>query len=142
MDLVTDLLVWLHFVALAMGGAASFGIPVIGSRMPTAPTEARPVLMSAIKGISSVSRAALAILIITGPLIVWLKYGGTSGFTVWFWVKMVLVAILLGLVIFAGILLKWTMGGDMAAAKLQPRVGMASTLTLLLIILSAVLNFH
>jgi uncharacterized membrane protein len=79
--------------------------------------------------------------IITGPLLVWLKYGGTSGFNVWFWVKMVLVVILLGIVIFAGINGKRAQGGDMEAAKRSPQIGMASIVTFLLVVAAAVLAF-
>lgn len=142
MDIVNNLLLWIHLVALAVGGAASFGIPVIGARMPGAPAEARPVLQSAIKGISTISRAALVVLLITGPLLVWLKFDGVSGFDVWFWIKMVLVAALLAGVIYSGILFSRAVKGDMAAAKRQPMVGMVSMIVLIGIILSAVLAFN
>ena len=91
MDVVIGLLIWIHFLALAAGGAAAFGMPVVGSRMPTATAETRPTLFAIMKGISTVGRAAIGTLVVTGPLIVWLKYGGFGTMPIWFWVKMVLV---------------------------------------------------
>ncbi len=44
------------------------------------------------------------VMLITGPLLVWLKFDGVSGFDAWFWIKMVLVAVLLAGVIYSGIL--------------------------------------
>ena len=141
MDIVNNLLFWVHLTALAVGGAASFGIPVVGSRMPSAAPETRPLLMQIMMGLSKVGRVGLGLLIITGPLLVWLKYGGVDGFTYWFWVKMALVVLLLAGVIYSGILLKRTMAGG-PPSPLMPRLGMINTLILLAIILSAVLAFQ
>jgi hypothetical protein len=91
--------------------------------------------------LSAIGRTGLGLLIITGPLLVWLKYNGTSGFTFWFWVKMLLVVILLGLIIFAGINTKRGEGGDVTAAKRGPVIGMAAMITFLLVVAAAVLTF-
>ena len=141
MDYLNSVLFWIHLVALAMGGAATFGIPVAGSKMPTATAETRPLLFAIVEGLSRVGRIGFGLLIVTGPLLVWLKYGGTAGFTFWFWVKMVLVVILFGIVIFAGINGKRAQGGDMAAAKRSPQIGMAGMITFLLVVAAAVLAF-
>jgi hypothetical protein len=142
MDIFNNILFWIHFIGLAMGGAASFGIPVIAAFMPGAGPETRPVLMKAMMGISKVSRAGLGALIVTGLLMVWLKYGGTSGFSWWFWLKMALVLLLIGAVTWAGLNAKAAAGGDMAAVKRGPLIGMTSMLLLLAIVLSAVFAFE
>ena len=142
MDVVNNLLLWLHLMALALGGTAAFGIPVVGRKMPTAAAEMRPTLLSIMHGLSSVGRAGIGTLIVTGPLIVWLKYGGFGGVNVWFWVKMVLVVGLLAGVIYAGILLKRTMSGDTASAQQSPRVGMVNMALFLGIVFSAVFAFE
>ena len=141
MDYLNSVLFWLHLVALALGGVASFGIPVVGSKLASASPETRPLLFSIVEGLSRIGRAGFGLLIVTGPLLVWLKYGGTGGFTFWFWVKMVLVLILLGLIIFAGTNGRRAQGGDVAAAKRAPMIGMASMLTFLLVVAAAVLAF-
>ncbi|MDB5562220.1 MAG: hypothetical protein JWN11_1638 [Hyphomicrobiales bacterium] len=141
MDIVIGLLFWLHLVALAMAGSAVFGMPVVGRQMAGATAETRPTLMTIAKGLGTVSRAALAILIITGPLLIWLKYGGTAGFSVWFNIKMVLVLLLLASVIYSGILGKRVQGGDRSAAAMLPRLGLANIVLMLAIVLCAVLAF-
>jgi putative membrane protein len=142
MDILNNILLWVHLVSLSVGGAASFGIPVIGAMMPTASAEARPFLFKAMKGISTVSRGGLAGLIITGPLLVWLKFGGTTGFTFWFWLKMVLVLILIGLIVWAGINAKRAEGGNMDAVKRAPMIGGLAMITLLAVVFSAVFAFN
>jgi putative membrane protein len=142
MTIFNNILFWLHLTALAMGGAATFGIPVVGSKMAGASAETRPVLFAIMKGISGVSRAALGILLITGPLMVWLKFGGVGGFNTWFWIKMVLVLILFAGVIYSGVNFERAVKGDVAAAKRGPQIGMVLMVTLLAIILTAVFAFE
>ena len=142
MDIVIKLLFWLHIVALALGGAAAFGLPVVGSKMPTATPEMRPTLFKIMHGLSTVGRAGIGTLIVTGLLIIWLKHGGFGTVNFWFWIKMVLVVGLLGGVIYAGILGKRAEGGDMAAAQMSPRVGMVNMVLFLAVMLSAVLAFE
>lgn len=141
MDVLNDILFWIHLVGLGLGGAAAFGLPVVGSKMQTATAETRPLLFSLLDGLSKVGRAGLGLLIITGPLLAWLKFGGIGGFNTWFWVKMVLVVVLLALVIYAGINGKKAEAGDREAAMRAPRIGMAATATFVLVIGSAVLTF-
>lgn len=141
MDVLIDILFWIHLVALGLGGAAAFGLPVVGSKMMAATPETRPLLFSLLDGLSKVGRAGFGLLIITGPLLVWLKFGGVGGFNTWFWVKMVLVVLLLGVVIYAGINGKKAEAGDRAAAMRAPKIGMTATALYVLVIGSAVLTF-
>jgi hypothetical protein len=71
-----------------------------------------------------------------------MKYGGTSGFTWWFWLKMVLVLLLIVAVIYAGINGKRAQGGDMEAAKRAPMIGAAAMLLLLGVVFAAVFAFE
>src|SRR5438132_1289508 len=111
MEIVNNLLFWLHLSALSMGGTAAFAMPIVGRQMASASPETRPVLFAIGDGISNVARAGFGILIITGPLLAWLKFG-FAGFNIWFTIKMVLVVLLLASVIASGILGKRAQGGD------------------------------
>ena len=91
MDIVISLLFWIHLVALGLGAVASFGLPVVGAQMPTATAETRPTLFRVAEGLTRLGRIGLGTLIVTGPLLVWLKFGGMAGFTWWFTAKMVFV---------------------------------------------------
>lgn len=141
MDVLNNILFWIHLVSLALGGVAVFGLPVVGARIGPAPTEVRPTLFQIANTLSTMGRAAFGALIITGPLMVWLKFGGTSGFTAWFWAKMVLVLALLAVIIYGGINAKRAQGGDMAAARRAPAIGMTGMVVFVGVILCAVFAF-
>jgi len=141
MDIIIILVLWVHLLSLGLGGTAAFGISVVGSKMPTAAPEARPTLLKVMQDLSTIGRIGLGLLIITGPLLIWLKYGGYGGVNIWFWIKMVLVLVLLASVTYSGILFKRVRAGDKAAAQLSPRVGMVSMLTFVAIIFSAAFAF-
>src|SRR5687768_16751269 len=141
MEVVNNILFWIHLTSLALGGVAAFGIPVVASHMPTVAPEVRPTLMKIMKGLSSIARTGLGLLIITGPLMVWLKYGGVGGFSFWFWVKMALVVLLLAGVIYSGILAARAEAGG-PPSPMMPRVGMINTILLVAIIFSAVMTFE
>jgi uncharacterized membrane protein len=142
MEVLNNILLWIHLVSLSLGGAASFGIPVVAGLMPSSTPDTRQVLFKAMKGLSTVSRAGLVGLIVTGPLLVWLRYGGTSGFTWWFWLKMVLVVVLIVLIGWAGMNARQAERGELEAIKRGPRIGGAAMLVLLAIVLSAVFAFN
>jgi uncharacterized membrane protein len=140
MDITLDILFWIHLLALSLGGVAVFGIPVVGAKMATATAETRPLLFSIAKRLSTIGRAALGLLLITGPLMFWLRYGWVAP-NAWFWVKMVLVLAIIAVVIFAGINARRAEGGDMTAAKRAPQIGITGIVVYVLLILSAVLTF-
>lgn len=142
MPIFVNILFWIHLVSLSLGGAATFGIPVVGTMMPGATAETRPTLFKVAHGLSNISRVGLALLIITGPLMVWLKFGGTAGFNNWFWAKMVFVVLLLITVIYAGINAGRAEKGDMAAAKRAPMIGMTAMVLLLAVVFCAVFTFN
>ncbi|MEO6394350.1 MAG: hypothetical protein ABIO40_00385 [Devosia sp.] len=140
MEYLLPFLFWVHLLSLAIGGAAVFGIPIVASKVGGATPEFRPTLFSIATQLSSIGRVAFALLIVSGPLLFWLKYGSVAP-NPWFWVKMALVALLLVLIIYSGINAKKAQGGDMAAAKLGPQLSMISVAAYLLVIASAVLTF-
>ena len=143
MDVSTwiNLLLWIHLVSLGLGGAAIFGIPVVGSRIPTSNTETRPLLFAIARRLSTFGRAAIGVLLITGPLMLWLKDGWTA-LNFWFWIKMALVAVLLATIILAGINTRRGEKGDAVAAKRGPRIGMVALVVYLATIFCAVFAFN
>lgn len=141
MDIINQLLLWLHLIGLGLGAVASFGMPVVGRQMATA-GEARPVLFKVAGGLSSIGRAGFGLLIVTGPILFWTKWSGSAPAMAWFTAKMVLVLVLLGVIIYGGINAKRAQGGDMAAAKRQPQIGMVGLAAFLGVILCAVFAFE
>ncbi|MEO6012051.1 MAG: hypothetical protein ABIQ30_00485 [Devosia sp.] len=141
MEYLNSLLLWLHLLSLAVAGATIFGMPVIMANMAGVAPDVRPRIGAIAARLSMMSRGALVVLLVTGPLLVWLKYGGASGFGVWFTIKMVLVLIQIAIVVYAGINGKKAQGGDVAAMQRAPMISIVGMVTFLLIVAAAVLTF-
>ena len=142
MDYFNSLILWLHLLSLSVAGATIFGLPVVMANMAGVAADVRPRVGAIARRLSMLSRGALVVLLVTGPLLVWLKYGGLEGFGFWFWAKMVLVVVQIAIVVFAGINGKRAQGGDAAAAQRAPVIGLVGMVTFLLILATAVLTFN
>lgn len=141
MDILFDILFWIHLVALIGGGSSAVAMPAIGAQMPGATPDARERLQAVARRLMMGARGAVAALIITGPLMLWMRYDFTVPNMMWFGIKMVLVVILIICMIVSGIATKKAIAGDTAALKRAGLAGRLSGLTLLLIVLAAVFAF-
>ncbi|WP_338719865.1 hypothetical protein [Devosia sp. XK-2] len=141
MEIVVNLLIWMHIIAFIAGGSNSVVGPVIGGRMAGATPDQLAGYYGIMNTLSQVGKVAMAALLITGPLIMFLKYGGLGGASIWFWVKMVLVAVMLATIIYGGIQFKKSQAGDVEAGKVAETVHRVTGLTFLGVLLSAVLAF-
>ena len=141
MEIVNGILFWIHLVALVGGGATGVVMPIIGRQMPTASPEVRAALLALGYRVSVAGRGAIGALIVTGPLLFWLKWDFSPTSMIWFGIKMVLVVALLIGVIIGGINLKKAQSGDAAAAATARKVGPINGIILLGIILAAVFAF-
>ena len=141
MDVIVNLLIWLHIIAFIAGGSNSVVGPVIGARLTSATPDQRAGYFGVMNSLSQVGKVAMAALLITGPLIMFLKYGGLGGASVWFWVKMVLVVVMLAAIIYGGIQFKKSQGGDAEAGKRADTAHKITALAFLGVLLSAVFAF-
>lgn len=140
MDILVNILLWLHIVALVVGGTNAVVMPVIGSKMATATPEVRATLFSISDRLANFGKGAIAVLLITGPLMLWLRYGWTVP-NIWFWVKMALIVVMLVGISLAATNGKKAQQGDMAAAGRAKQAGMVIALAFLGVLLSAVFTF-
>lgn len=140
MVLLFNILLWLHIIALVLGGANSVVMPVIGSKMETATPEVRATLFSIADRLANFGKGAVLVLLITGPLMLWLRYGWTPP-NVWFWVKMALIVVMLVGITLAATNGKKAQKGDVAAAGKAKQAGMLTALAFLGVLLSAVFAF-
>ncbi|HZY50988.1 MAG TPA: hypothetical protein VFE64_14555 [Devosia sp.] len=138
MDIVFDVALAAHLLALLAAGAAIFGIPIVAGRMASVGPEVRPVLGGLAQSLGRVSQIALVVLLISGPLMVWLRYGGFSGMNVWFWVKMGLIAVAAAAII-AGARLRGAGGAPTQAGMI---LVWTSRLALVGVVIAAVLAFN
>ena len=93
MDIVVNLLFWLHFLGLAMGLGGGIALGLTGPKLQTAKGEDLAFVWQMETTFSRVATTGLATLLVTGPLMVWLRFGGFAGFSWWFGLKMCFVAL-------------------------------------------------
>lgn len=142
MGIVINLLIWAHILAFVAGGSNSVVGPVIGARLAGATPDVRAGYYGVMDRLSQVGKVSMVVLLVSGPAILWLKYGGLAGASLWFWAKMVLVAVMLFAIIYGGINEKRSRSGDVEAGK---RAGIAHKVTGLAfagVLLSAVFAFN
>ena len=134
MDIVFDLLLTLHLLALLSAGAAVVGVPVLMGRMATVGAELRPTFGSVAQNLGRVAQIAFATLLVTGVLMVWVRFGGIDGLSIWFWVKMGLIVVMAVAMAIGG-----RVRGNPQAANI---VAWVSRLALAGVVLSAVIAFN
>jgi hypothetical protein len=139
---LNNILLWLHFVGIGMGVGGGIALSRVGPRLVVACAEQRELLWSFETFFSRIGAGGLLILLITGPLLLWLKFGGPSGLTWWFWAKMALVVVALigvGLHEWAG---RRFRNGDKSVVPLMFTGGRAAGIGILLAMLCAVFTFN
>lgn len=142
MQWLNDILLMLHFLGLAMGLAGGFGNLVMSRLMAQAKPSDAMVLARFPPAIVRVSDTGLVLLWVTGIILIFSKYSGPGAMPGVFWIKIVAVVALTGLVGFMHSLMARAKKGDAAARRLMPKVGLFAMLSALLAIVFAVLAFH
>lgn len=94
MSILLNLLLFLHIMGVVLGVGAGLAMSRIASLGVQANDDQKNVLLQAGKLLFGYRHIGLAILWITGPMLLWLKYGTLSGLSHWFWLKMLLVLVL------------------------------------------------
>ena len=134
MDIAFNLILFVHFVALVVGTATNVAMPIVSRQAAKAPPEARAGFGAIGRALSLNARVALALLVVSGIILLQLRYGGVTGMNAWFWAKMVLVGTVIILVV---------VGTVLGPGRLNPRLfGAITRLVLLGIILTAVFAFN
>ena len=129
-------------MALAMGIGGGIAMSQIGPRLVAATPDQRMPWWPLATVYTRIAGMGLILLLITGPLLVWLRYGGIEGLNGWFDLKMALVAVI---VLTVGLSI-WGMArlrrGDEGGGRLMKVAGPLTTLTAAAITLAAVFSFH
>lgn len=131
----------LHFVGLAMGFAVSFGNMVVAGLIAKASAPDKAVLGRFSPAIVRVGDTGLALLWVTGLLLVFLKWGGFADLPWQFHVKVTAVVILTGVIGYIHALMRKARNGDAAAAARIPAAGKVAFLSALTALVFAVLSF-
>jgi putative membrane protein len=141
MDVLLNLLFWLHFIGLAMGLGGGIALGFVGPKLIAAEGPFLAEMWKFETFFGRVGTGGLGLLIVTGPLMLWLKYGGPEGLSGWFWAKMAFVLVALvgvGLHQWAGSRFR---KGDRTAIPLMFASGRTAGAAMALAILCAVFAF-
>jgi len=142
MHIFINLLLWMHFLGIGLAVGGGVALAQVGPKLVAAPADRRDDLWSLETFFGRVGAAGILILVVTGPLMVWLKFGGPGGFTRWFWIKMVLVSV----AIVAVALHEWAGArfkrGDQGAVRMMFTAGRIAGAAIVLAMLSAVFTFN
>ena len=132
----------IHIAAFIAGGAKSVIMPIIGPRLATATPEIRGQLMGIVEGVAKVGKYALATLLISGVLVLWLKWGWVAPSPVWFWTKMAFVVVMIVFIAINEMNARKAKQGDQEAGKRAQMFGQLTGLAFLGVIVSAVFAFN
>lgn len=138
MDVFINILIFIHIFGLVLGMGSGMSMS-IAQRLVTEPTTGFEKLTDAL---ARNGQVGLALLWISGLLVVWLKFGGISGLSFWFWIKMVFVVVLSAALGIGAASYRKAKAGDKDAAKRAKLAGMTSGLSGLIVIFSAVFAFN
>ena len=132
----------IHIAAFIAGGANSVIMPVLGPRLATATPEVRGQLMGIVEGVAKVGKYAMATLLISGVLVLWLKWDWVAPSPVWFWIKMAFVAVMIVFIAINEMNARKAKQGNQEAGKRAQMFGQLTGLAFLGVIVSAVFAFN
>lgn len=142
MDAVALILIIVHIVALVAGGANAVVMPILGGRIATASAETRPQFVGIAEALAKTGKYAMVALLVTGLLVLWLRWNWVAPNQIAFWIKMAFVALMLVLISLNEVTGKRARAGDAEAAARAALLGRLTSLAFLGVIASAVFAFH
>lgn len=138
---MNDLILFLHFFGLMLGAAGGLGGGVVARRARTLPPDQAPVLRALGPSMARVALIGVALLWITGLILVWSKWTGIGSLPPLFWVKFAFVLVLTAVSIGIELTYAEMRRGNVAVASRLPALGPAAGISALLAVLFAALAF-
>jgi uncharacterized membrane protein len=141
---MNNLLLILHFLGLGAGFAVSIGNNLVMMLAAKAPPQEAAGLRRFPPIMARIGDVGLALLWITGVILLWTKYGGIDGIAAlpWpFWAKIICVILITALVGLIHMTVARIQRGDMSVAARMPIFGRVGAVLLLLIVIFAVMAF-
>ena len=141
MTAILDILLWLHLMGLAMGVGGGIAMSRVAPKFIAGPVDQREQLRPIEQFLTRIIETGLAILIITGPLMLWLKFGGGEGLGWPFAVKMAFVAATVVLVVVSRLAKRRFERGDESASRVMSVSGPLTGISAILAMIFAVITF-
>ncbi len=141
MTVLALLLLVIHILAFVAGGSNSVIMPILGARMATATPETRGTLVGVANALGTVGKVAMATLLVTGVLVLWLKWNFVIPNN-WFWAKMGFIVLMLIFISLNEMTTKRAQPGDQQAVARSKLYGQLTGLSFLGVVISAVFAFN
>lgn len=139
--ILAGLLFVIHIAAFIAGGANSVIMPIIGPKIAAATPEVRAQLFDIVDRLAKVGKVAMGTLLVTGLLVLWLKWNWVPPNAVWFWIKMAAIVAMIFCIVQNERNSKLARAGDRDAAKRSQMFGQLTGAAFVTVILSAVFAF-
>jgi hypothetical protein len=139
---MNEALLFLHFVGLMLGAAGGFASAIIMRRALVLPADEAKVLRGLGPTLSKMSAAGVAVLWVTGLIMVWTKWSGFGGLPQMFWIKAIFIVSLTVMTALIQMTYAEIRKGNPAAAAKLPRFGPMAGISALLAVFFAVLAFN
>ena len=134
-------LIFLHFLGLMLGATGGFGSALIMRRAQGMVPDAARSLRELGPVLANVSAIGLALLWVTGLVLVWSRWNGPGSLPGLFWLKFLFVLTLTASTALIHMTYAEIRRGNVAAAARLPKLGPASGASALLAVLFAVFTF-
>jgi hypothetical protein len=140
--IVIDIVLIIHFAGLMLGAGGGLGSTIVMAQARAMPPEQAGPLRSVGPALARMSTLGLVLLLLSGPALVSMKYGGFANMPTMFWVKLVFVGTLTLAAILIEVAYARVKKGDVKAAGLLPKLGPMAGISSLLAVIFAALAFH
>ena len=134
-------LLFLHFFGLMLGAAGGFASAIVMRRALTLPADEAKVLRGVGPILAKMSATGVAVLWVTGLILVWSKWGGIASLPDMFWVKAIFILSLTAVVGLIHMTYAEIRKGNVAVAARLPKLGPMAGISALLAVLFAVRAF-
>jgi hypothetical protein len=139
---MNEALLFLHFVGLMLGAAGGFASAIVMRRALVLPVDEAKVLRGLGPTLAKVSASGVAVLWVTGLIMVWTKWDGFGSLPQMFWVKAVFILSLTVMTALIQMTYAEIRKGNVASAARLPKLGPMAGVSALLAALFAVLAFN
>ena len=138
---MNDFILFLHFFGLMLGAAGGLGSGVLMRRALAMPADEAKVVRGLGPLLANVAHTGVALLWVTGLILVWSKWDGFANLPQLFWVKAIFILSLTAVAIFVHMTYAEIRKGNVAVASRLPKLGPMGGVSAILAVLFAVYAF-
>ena len=138
---MNQVLLFLHFFGLMLGATGGYGSALIMRQARTAGPEAAGTLRGLGPMLANVAATGVAVMWVTGVILVWTRWGGPGNLPKLFWLKFAFVLALTAITVVIHMTYAEVRRGNVTAAARLPKLGPMAGASALLAVLTAVFTF-